>query len=154
MLMPANPLMSHQNAPSAVLLIRGGRIAASMLEGKLSKLGLTVPYATILTALLEHGSKSATDLCILTMRERANMSVLLGKLRKIEYVSETPNPLDARSQLISLTEKGRELAVECRQVTNEVSEIIDNFLQSQSEDPQKFKGALSEFLGKFHSLYV
>lgn len=154
MLMPANPLMSHQNAPSAVLLIRSGRIAASMLEAKLSKLGLTVPYATILTALLDHGSKSATDLCILTMRERANMSVLLGKLKKIQYVSESQNPLDARSQLISLTEKGRELALECKQVTEEVSGIIDKFLAEQNEPPEKFRHALAEFLGKFHSLYV
>ncbi|MBL8034249.1 MAG: winged helix DNA-binding protein [Leptospiraceae bacterium] len=154
MLMPANPLMSHSNAPSAVLLIRGGRVAAAMLEGKLSKLGLTVPYATILTALLDNGPKSATDLCVLTMRERANMSVLLAKLRKIGYVSESQNPLDARSHVISLTESGREAAEKCRAVTEEVSQAIDNFLAVQNENPEKFRGALSDFLSKFHSLYV
>lgn len=154
MLMPANPLMSQENAPSAILFIRSGRIAAAMLEGELSKLGLTVPYASILTALLEHGSKSATDLCILTMRERANMSVLLGKLKKIAYVSEKPNPLDARSQVISLTPEGHSMATKCREITSEVSALIDNFLQTHDESPEKFRRLIAEFLGKFHSLYV
>ena len=154
MLMPANPLMSQENAPSAILFIRGGRIATAMLEGELSKLGLTVPYASILTALLEHGSKSATDLCILTMRERANMSVLLSKLKKIEYVSEKPNPLDARSQVISLTAEGKKMATRCREITVEVSNLIDNFLKAHEEDPEKFRAVMSDFLGKFHSLYV
>lgn len=154
MLMPANPLMSQENAPSAILFIRGGRIATAMLEGELSKLGLTVPYASILTALLEHGSKSATDLCILTMRERANMSVLLSKLKKIEYVSEKPNPLDARSQVISLTAEGKKMATRCREITAEVSNLIDNFLKAHEEDPEKFRALMHDFLGKFHSLYV
>lgn len=154
MLMPANPLMSQENAPSAILFIRGGRIATAMLEGELSKLGLTVPYASILTALLEHGSKSATDLCILTMRERANMSVLLSKLKKIEYVSEKPNPLDARSQVISLTAEGKKMATKCREVTEDVSNLIDNFLKAHEENPEKFKALMNDFLGKFHSLYV
>lgn len=154
MLMPAHPLMSHSDAPSAILFIRSGRIATAMLEGELSKLGLTVPYASILTALLEHGSKSATDLCILTMRERANMSVLLSKLKKIEYISEKPNPLDARSQVISLTAEGRKMATKCREVTEEVSGLIDNFLKVHDESPEKFRLLMAEFLGKFHSLYV
>jgi DNA-binding MarR family transcriptional regulator len=154
MLMPANPLMSHADAPSAILLIRAGRTATAMLEGELSKLGLTVPYASILTALLEHGPKSATDLCILTMRERANMSVLLSKLKKIEYVSEKANPLDARSQVISLTGEGKRIAESCKQATEEVSHQIDHFLTNHQALPEKFRATLSDFLGTFHSLYV
>ncbi len=154
MLMPPNPLVSRQNTPSAVLLIRSGRIATAMLEGKLSELRLTVPYAAILTALLEHGPRSATDLCVLTMRERANMSVLLAKLRKIQYVSEAPNPLDARSHLVSLTESGKQMAEKCLHVTEEVSQVIDNFLHEQNESPEPIRQALGAFLSKFHSLYV
>lgn len=154
MLMPPNPLVSRENIPSAVLLIRSGRIATAMLEGRLSELRLTVPYAAILTALLEHGPKSATDLCVLTMRERANMSVLLAKLRKIGYVSESQNPLDARSHLVSLTESGRDMAEKCRAVTDEISQVIDQFLHGQHDSPAQFHHTLSEFLSKFHSLYV
>lgn len=154
MLMPPNPLVSHQNTPSAILLIRSGRIATAMLEGKLSSLQLTVPYAAILTALLENGPKSATDLCVLTMRERANMSVLLAKLRKINYVTESQNPLDARSHLVSLTESGKQMAEHCLTITEEVSHVIDNFLHAQNESTEPFRHMLSEFLSKFHSLYV
>jgi DNA-binding MarR family transcriptional regulator len=154
MLMPASAMISHEHVPSAMLLIRSGRIATAMLERELSKLGLTVPYATILSALLEHGAKSATDLCNLTMRERANMSVLLGKLKKVQYVSETPNPLDARSQLISLTGEGKKLAEKCRIITEEVSQLIDQFIETENANPQDFHRLISSFLGKYHSLYV
>jgi DNA-binding MarR family transcriptional regulator len=154
MLMPPNPLVSRYNTPSAVLMIRSGRIATAMLEGRLSELRLTVPYAAILTALLEHGPKSATDLCVLTMRERANMSVLLAKLRKIAYVSESQNPLDARSHLVSLTEPGKQMAERCLQITDEVSQVIDNFLHEQNDSPEPIRHALGAFLSKFHSLYV
>lgn len=152
--MPPNPLVSHQDTPSAVLLMRSGRIASAMLEGQLAKIGLTAPYAAILTALLENGSKSATDLCVLTMRERANMSVLLAKLRKIGYISESQNVLDGRSHLISLTESGKEISEKCQAMTEEVSRVIDSFVQAQSENPEKFRTTLSDFLSKFHSLYV
>lgn len=154
MLMPPNPLVSRHNTPSAVLLIRSGRIATAMLEGRLSELRLTVPYAAILTALLEHGPKSATDLCVLTMRERANMSVLLAKLRKIEYVSESQNPLDARSHLVSLTDTGKQMAEKCLSITDDVSQVIDNFLHEQNDSPEPIKHVLGAFLSKFHSLYV
>jgi len=154
MLMPAAPLASHKNAPSAVLVVRSGRIASAMLEAEFSKLGLTVPYAAILTALLEHGSKTATDLCMLTMRERANMSVLLSKLKKIQYISEEANPLDARSHMIVLTEIGRATAERCKAMTDEVSQVIDRFLESHDETPAKFKLILSDLIGKFHSLYA
>ena len=113
-----------------------------------------MPYAAILTALLEHGPKSATDLCVLTMRERANMSVLLAKLRKIEYVSESQNPLDARSHLVSLTDTGKQMAEKCLSITDDVSQVIDNFLHEQNDSPEPIKHVLGAFLSKFHSLYV
>lgn len=152
MLVPAVPVSSHRNAPTAVLLMRGGRIAAAMLEAELSKYGFTVPYATILIALLENGDRTATDLCMLTMRERANMSVLLSKLRRLEYVIENLNPLDARSHLVSLTPKGRDMAEKCKKITDDVSDVIDKFLTAHYEDPTRFRVTLSDLVGKFYSI--
>lgn len=154
MLMPHNPLIYDEPLPSAVLLMRAGRIATAMLEGKLSRIGITAPYAAILTALRDHGPKSATDLCALTMRERANMSVLLAKLRKIGYVEESENRLDGRSHMMSLTDSGREIAEQCHQVTLEVSHLIDSFVQGASETKADLHAILRDFLAKFHSLYV
>lgn len=133
-------------------MIRGGRIAAAMLEAELSKHSFTVPYATILIALLEHGARTATDLCMLTMRERANMSVLLSKLRRLEYVAEELNPLDARSHMICLTPKGQDMAQKCKKITDEVSEVIDRFLAGHDEPPEKFRLVMSDLVGKFYSI--
>jgi DNA-binding MarR family transcriptional regulator len=89
---------------------------------------------------------------MLTMRERANMSVLLSKLRRLEYVVEDMNPLDARSHLIGLTPKGQDMAEKCKKITDEVSDVIDRFLAGHEEAPDKFRHVMSDLVGKFYSI--
>lgn len=154
MLLPASPILSNKDAPCAMLLIRSGRVATAMLESEFGKFGLTVPYATILMALLDHGPKTATDLCVLTMRERANMSVLLSKLRRTGYVEESANPLDARSQLENLTDKGKSAAMQCKTSTEAVSTEIDQYLEAQNHTAPRFREILVGILTKYPSLHI
>lgn len=137
-----------------MLLIRGGRIAGELLEAEFAHIGLSVPYATILTALLENGPRHSTDLCNLTMRERANMSVLLRKLNRSGYVSEKPNPMDARSHLVELTPAGNEVALKCREIIMRVSGVLDEFLAQHGAADTRFRQLLADLVGKFYSIYT
>lgn len=141
--------VANENMPIAIQLILVGKVSRAMLDSEFSKLGLSFPYGRILTTLAERGPKSATELCMLNMRERANMSVLLSKMKKIGYIEETPSLLDARAQIISLTEKGRAVAEECKTITQQTGSVIENFMAARTEDPTKFKTLMSQFLSNF-----
>jgi DNA-binding MarR family transcriptional regulator len=146
--------VAGEGTPLAIQLILVGKVSRTMLDIEFGKIGLSFPYGRILTTLAESGPKSATELCMLTMRERANMSVLLGKLKKIGYVQDTPSQLDARSQIVSLTEKGSEVAEQCKKITQETGKVIEEFMAVRTEDPTKFKTLMADFLNNFHVLYV
>ncbi|MBS0617719.1 MAG: winged helix DNA-binding protein [Spirochaetes bacterium] len=154
MLIPSSAEITNQDVPIVIQLIRAGKVARAMLDAEFGKIGLSFPYGRILTTLEEKGPKSATELCVLTMRERANMSVLLGKMKKIGYITETPNPLDARSQVVSLTEAGKQAAQKCRKMTEEVGVVVNDFVDSKLDDPSKFRSVMAEFLNKFYSMYA
>lgn len=143
--------VASENIPIAIQLILVGKVSRAMLDSEFSKLGLSFPYGRILTTLAERGPKSATELCMLNMRERANMSVLLSKMKKIGYIEETPSLLDARASIISLSEKGRQVAEECREITQKTGRVIEDFMASRTEDPAKFKGLMAQFLHKFQT---
>ena len=140
--------------PMAVQLILAGKVSRTMLDMEFNKIGLSFPYGRILTTLAERGPKSATELCMLTMRERASMSVLLAKMKKLGYVQDTPSLLDARMQIVSLTELGTEVAEKCKKITQETGKVIEEFMTARTADPENFKAIIAEFLNRFQTLQI
>lgn len=65
---------------SVVLLIRAGRIAVELLEKEIVPLAISVPQLSIVISLYEWGEMTASRLCEITMRDKANISSLLKKL--------------------------------------------------------------------------
>lgn len=154
MAVTAEQYSTEQNIPMAIQLILAGKISRSMLDVEFGKIGLSFPYGRILTTLAENGPKSATELCMLTMRERANMSVLLSKMKKIGYIEDKPSLLDARMQIVSLTDLGREVAEKCKLITQNTGKVIEEFMAARTEDPENFKAVIAEFLNRFHTVHV
>ncbi|WP_167883559.1 MarR family winged helix-turn-helix transcriptional regulator [Leptospira ognonensis] len=95
---------------SVVLLIRAGRIAVELLEKEIVPLAISVPQLSIVISLYEWGEMTASRLCEITMRDKANISSLLKKLETAGLVQMKKNTSDARSSFLSLTAKGKNTA--------------------------------------------
>lgn len=150
----AEQYKTDREMPIAIQLILAGKVSRALLDMEYNKIGLSFPYSRILTTLADHGPKTATELCMLTMRERASMSVLLAKMKKIGYVQDAPSLLDARTQIISLTDLGREAAEKCQQLTRQTGEVIERFVAQRTDDPEKIRAIISEFLNRFQTLQI
>jgi len=68
--------------------------------------GLAPSHGEILMILLFQGEKTKTDIANAIGRERSTVTTLLQKLDRLGYIESRINQEDARSTIVSLTEKG------------------------------------------------
>lgn len=135
---------------SVVLLIRAGRIAVELLEKEIVPLAISVPQLSIVISLYEWGEMTATRLCEITMRDKANISSLLKKLETAGMVQLKKNASDARSSFLSLTAKGKNTAELGLKAEAKVSKQIQK-LSSKYPFPKDF---LVEMIAKNSNFLV
>ncbi|MEK6879481.1 MAG: MarR family transcriptional regulator [Nanoarchaeota archaeon] len=126
-----------KNMDSVVLLIRGGRIAVELLENEILSLGISVPQLSIILSLYTLGEMTASDLCQVTMRDKANISALTKKLELGGFIQLIKNKEDSRSSSISLTAKGKKTAQLGQKAQASVSKKLEG-LSTKSEFPKNY----------------
>ncbi|BDA80403.1 hypothetical protein LPTSP3_g33330 [Leptospira kobayashii] len=132
---------------SVVLLIRAGRIAAAHLEKEITPLMISVPQLSILLSLSEWGEMTASQLCELTMRDKANISSLTKKLEQEGFIHVRKNSEDARSSLLSLTAKGRKTAESGFKAEKKISSKLEK-LSQQTKFPREYLSEIAEKINK------
>jgi len=74
---------------------------------KRGHIGLAPSHGDILSLLIMKGESTKTDIANSINRERSTVTTLIKKLEKLGYISSRINEADARSTIVSLTEKGQ-----------------------------------------------
>lgn len=112
------------NTDNTINLI--GRIrdkANKFLLKELQKLGLknvAPSHGDILAALFKYEEATMTEISELIHRDRSTVTALVNKLIVLGYVSSRKDPNDNRSSIICLTEKGKELKVSFKEISEEL----------------------------------
>lgn len=96
---PGDPFL----AP-ARLFNRAQRLFGRITEGRLRALGLGIGQVPVLAALEHGGSLSQRDLAKIAEIEQPSMAQVLSRMQRDGLIRREPDPQDARSSLISLTD--------------------------------------------------
>lgn len=112
------------NTDNTINLI--GRIrdkANKFLLKKLQELGLknvAPSHGDILAALFKYEEATMTEIAELIHRDRSTVTALVNKLIVLGYISSRKDPNDNRSSIICLTEKGKELKLGFKEISEEL----------------------------------
>ena len=121
-------------AESTLILAENLRQAAGkFVRGIRSQAGTpTTSQSETLAILDRDGPTSIADLAGRRNVRHQSMRLVVGQLERRGLISKTRNPTDARSQLLSLTEKGRHTLSQAREArTREIAALIDTRLSEQ-----------------------
>ena len=91
----------------------------------LKPLGLTYTQYIVFLVLWERDGCSVGELCEKLMLDNGTLSPLLKKMQQAGYVERTRSEADDRVVVVTLTEKGRALQEEAKDVPAKVAGCID-----------------------------
>ncbi|MBX4912025.1 MULTISPECIES: MarR family transcriptional regulator [Rhizobium] len=101
----------------------------------------TTSQSETLALLDRSGPLSVAELASRRNVRHQSMRLVAGQLETAELVSKLPNPVDSRSRLLSITEKGREELTRSRKArTAEIAALIDERLSQ--EDRRTLEAAI------------
>ena len=109
-------------------LIHTSKLIQERLRIRLGSIGLHLAQAQILAALDRLGEASQADLARAFDLSPASMSAMTGRLLKAGLIERRVDPHELRSNIITLTNKGRgqlgAIYQQWRATNNEISELI------------------------------
>lgn len=91
------------------LMYTGTMALKKYLESRLRPYGLTAEQFHVLKNLAMNGGLPQSMVCEAVSKSPANITRILDRLEKKEYLERRDNPKDRRSSLVYLTDTGREL---------------------------------------------
>ncbi len=98
--------MSH-DASVGYLMNRAARLMRRLADRRLKPLGLSSGHLAVLTAFIDHAELSQKSLTELAAIEQPTMASTLARMERDGIIERRPDPLDGRSELISLTRATR-----------------------------------------------
>lgn len=111
--------------------------------------GLAPSHGNILSALLFHGEMTKTEISNGIKKERSTVTTLLKKLEKLGYIVSRVNEEDARSTIVSLSEKGILMKGDFIEISEK---LYDTQYQHMDEEHVKyFKEGLEQVYQNFKS---
>lgn len=106
-------------------LLHSAALVEERLRVRLAKLDVRPRQARILDALDRMQQASQADLAREFDLTPASMSTMTTRLLDAGYISRTPHPDEARSNVLRLTEKGRSLLAEVRRAWADIDLMIE-----------------------------
>lgn len=100
--------------------------ANDFLMEEMKKIGMekVVPsHGGILMALFKNEELTMTEISIMVSKERSTVTTLVNKLIKQGYIKQSKNPNDNRSNIVYLTQKGRDLKASFLKISEQLFEI-------------------------------
>ena len=96
------------------LSVASNRVSSTIASAYHAQFGLRIPEWRLVCVLAEFGAMSQQAMCGRTQMDKVTVSRAAVALLERGFVRRTPNPLDLRSHLLSLTAQGQDVY---RQVT-------------------------------------
>ncbi|MFI9407687.1 MarR family winged helix-turn-helix transcriptional regulator [Nocardia sp. NPDC052316] len=113
-------------------LYAASRAMTAVYRPKLERLGLTYPQYLVMLALWERDGRSVGEVCQALALDSGTLSPLLKRLEAAGLVQRTRSAADERRVDIQLTERGRELRAQARDIPAEMAAAcglsMDEFL--------------------------
>ena len=106
-------------------LYAASRHVISLYTPWLKPLGLTYTQYIVLLVLWEQDGCTVGSLCERLMLDNGTLSPLLKKLQQAGYVERTRSETDDRVVVVTLTEKGRALQEDAKEIPAQVASCID-----------------------------
>ncbi len=98
---------------------------------RLRRIGLYPGQETVLLALDRFGSMTQRQLVERIGVEPPTLSAVASKLEAAGYIARKPCPGDRRSTLVSLTERGRALLPDIREIGLDLAEVTLNGMDAE-----------------------
>ena len=100
------------------------RIVTSLYTPYLRPLGLTYTQYILFLVLWEKDGLTVGEICKRLMLDSGTLSPILKKLRQQGYIEKQQSVSDERSYIITLTEKGRELQLQAKDIPLQVGSCV------------------------------
>jgi DNA-binding MarR family transcriptional regulator len=96
--------------------------------------GLTVEQLILLKNMPEDDALSQNQLCEIVEKSAANVTRILDRLEKKNFIERKQNPADRRSTLLVLTDQGKEMVIKVHGLFESFSEYLTTGISSQEQD--------------------
>ena len=123
------------------------RVITSLYTPYLKPLGLTYTQYILFLVLWEKDGLTVGEICKRLMLDSGTLSPILKKLRQQGYIEKQQSTSDERSFIITLTEKGRELQVQAKDIPFQVGRCVN----ISPEKAYQLRDLLNELLGNHNS---
>lgn len=100
------------------------RVITSLYTPYLKPLGLTYTQYILFLVLWEKDGLTVGEICKRLMLDSGTLSPILKKLRQQGYIEKQQNTTDERSFIITLTDKGRELQIQAKDIPLQVGSCV------------------------------
>ena len=101
------------------------RAVTSIYTPYLKKLGLTYTQYILFLVLWEKDGLTVGEICKRLMLDSGTLSPVLKKLRQEGYIEKTQSTTDERSFIITLTEKGKALQEQAKEIPLLVGKCVN-----------------------------
>ena len=106
-------------------LYTAARLITQAYTPMLTELGITYPQYLVLMVLWEKDCQPVNDIAHRLTLETNTVTPLLQRMEKLGIVTRKKGEQDKRQQIVSLTEKGREMEEQAYKLISELDSIID-----------------------------
>ena len=101
------------------------RVITSLYTPYLKPLGLTYTQYILFLVLWENDGLTVGEICKRLMLDSGTLSPILKKLRQQGYIEKQQNAADERSFIITLTDRGRELQTQAKDIPLQVGSCVN-----------------------------
>ena len=106
-------------------LYAAARAVSSLYTPYLKPLGLTYTQYILFLVLWEKDGLTVGEICRRLMLDSGTLSPMLKKLRQQGYIEKRQSDSDERSYIITLTDIGRELQLQAKDIPLQVGKCVD-----------------------------
>lgn len=117
---------------------------------KANETGLNAMHVKCLSFINKTETCTANDIVTHFARDKAQIARLIKEMIGKKWLTKTANPKDKRSQLLSLTKEGKDLAKLIAETQNEVhKKMQENLTAEELEEFKRIAGLISTNLRTF-----
>ena len=134
---------SRLNLSTLITFTRAEHKIHNLEYSSIKKSGLTISQFGVLEALYSKGDLRICEIIEKILTTSGNITVVIKNLEKEGLVKKNPDPLDKRSTVISLTDKGKEIIEEI--LPEHINTINNIFSVLTDEEKILLKNILKKF---------
>lgn len=115
----------HLDQQLCFRLYRASRMMTRLYKPLLDELNLTYPQYLAMLVLWEHEKIGFRDLGKLLELKTGTLTPIIQRLEKIGYIKKEKDPEDDRKAYVVLTEKGREIFPEAKEIPIKLAKAMN-----------------------------